>query len=237
MKTIKNQSGRSMVEMLGVLAIIGVLSIGGVAGYRYGMDQIAANKLMNFIQKFYTAMESALIDSNSKMNVICAYGNSGSGCKQQKMGQACQLFLGKENCREFRLNYWGEYVVPGLSGNVFYSGSHQHFSYQNVNWHYRTHEDGTVYLQFTNVKPSVCQKVLSALNEKVYPKLLAYSSYCNGEWWRYLENGCELETNDFGNSQDIDAICSYAPNVGDFNVMTIQFDAGLTDLIDASDEN
>ena len=29
----KSQSGRSMVEMLGVLAIIGVLSIGGIAGY------------------------------------------------------------------------------------------------------------------------------------------------------------------------------------------------------------
>ena len=28
-----NQSGRSMVEMLGVLAIIGVLSAGGLAGY------------------------------------------------------------------------------------------------------------------------------------------------------------------------------------------------------------
>ena len=27
------QSGRSMVEMLGVLAIIGVLSVGGIAGY------------------------------------------------------------------------------------------------------------------------------------------------------------------------------------------------------------
>ena len=27
------ESGRSMVEMLGVLAIIGVLSIGGIAGY------------------------------------------------------------------------------------------------------------------------------------------------------------------------------------------------------------
>ena len=26
------QSGRSMVEMLGVLAIIGVLSVGGIAG-------------------------------------------------------------------------------------------------------------------------------------------------------------------------------------------------------------
>ena len=28
----KNESGRSMVEMLGVLAIIGVLSVGGIAG-------------------------------------------------------------------------------------------------------------------------------------------------------------------------------------------------------------
>ena len=30
---IKNQNGRSMIEMLGVLAIIGVLSVGGIAGY------------------------------------------------------------------------------------------------------------------------------------------------------------------------------------------------------------
>ncbi len=28
-----DQSGRSMVEMLGVLAIIGVLSVGGISGY------------------------------------------------------------------------------------------------------------------------------------------------------------------------------------------------------------
>ena len=28
-----NENGRSMVEMLGVLAIIGVLSVGGIAGY------------------------------------------------------------------------------------------------------------------------------------------------------------------------------------------------------------
>ena len=29
-----NESGRSMVEMLGVLAIIGVLSVGGIAGIK-----------------------------------------------------------------------------------------------------------------------------------------------------------------------------------------------------------
>ena len=33
----KKEFGRSMVEMLGVLAIIGVLSVGGIAGYRYAM--------------------------------------------------------------------------------------------------------------------------------------------------------------------------------------------------------
>ncbi len=43
------QSGRSMVEMLGVLAIIGVLSIGGIAGYSYGMDKYRANETINEI--------------------------------------------------------------------------------------------------------------------------------------------------------------------------------------------
>ncbi len=41
------ESGRSMVEMLGVLAVIGVLSIGGIAGYSYGMDKYRANELTN----------------------------------------------------------------------------------------------------------------------------------------------------------------------------------------------
>ncbi|MBR6675446.1 MAG: hypothetical protein IKL32_05970 [Alphaproteobacteria bacterium] len=43
------ESGRSMVEMLGTLAIIGVLSIGGIAGYKYGMDKYKANQTMNDI--------------------------------------------------------------------------------------------------------------------------------------------------------------------------------------------
>ena len=41
------ESGRSMVEMLGTLAIIGVLSIGGIAGYSYGMDKYRANQTIN----------------------------------------------------------------------------------------------------------------------------------------------------------------------------------------------
>ena len=42
----KEEQGRSMTEMLGVLAIIGVLSIGGIAGYRYAMNKHYANELL-----------------------------------------------------------------------------------------------------------------------------------------------------------------------------------------------
>ncbi|MBR4927529.1 MAG: hypothetical protein IKY98_04295 [Alphaproteobacteria bacterium] len=43
------ESGRSMVEMLGVLAVVGVLSIGGIMGYSYGMDKYRANQTMQEI--------------------------------------------------------------------------------------------------------------------------------------------------------------------------------------------
>ena len=48
-QNFKNESGRSMVEMLGTLAIIGVLSIGGIVGYSYGMDKYRANQTINDI--------------------------------------------------------------------------------------------------------------------------------------------------------------------------------------------
>ena len=41
---MNTQSGRSMVEMLGVLAIIGVLSVGAIAGYSKAMFKYKLNK-------------------------------------------------------------------------------------------------------------------------------------------------------------------------------------------------
>lgn len=47
----KIESGRSMVEMLGVLAIIGVLSIGGIAGYTMAMNRYRANEIIDTASK------------------------------------------------------------------------------------------------------------------------------------------------------------------------------------------
>ncbi len=43
------QNGRSMIEMLGVLAIIGVLSVGGIAGYSKAMQKYRVNKTIEQI--------------------------------------------------------------------------------------------------------------------------------------------------------------------------------------------
>ena len=40
------ETGRSMVEILGVLAVIGVLSIGGIYGYTFAMDKYRANDIV-----------------------------------------------------------------------------------------------------------------------------------------------------------------------------------------------
>ena len=42
-----NETGRSMVEMLGVLAVIGVLSVGGIMGYKFGMMKYRVNEIIN----------------------------------------------------------------------------------------------------------------------------------------------------------------------------------------------
>ena len=57
--TYKNeQTGRSMIEMLGVLAIVGVLSVGGIAGYSKAMAKFKIGKtqdqIMNIVNNIRT---------------------------------------------------------------------------------------------------------------------------------------------------------------------------------------
>ena len=54
-----NESGRSMVEMLGVLAIIGVLSVGGIAGYTMAMNRYRSNEIIDMANKLAVVAFSA----------------------------------------------------------------------------------------------------------------------------------------------------------------------------------
>ncbi|MDY6408204.1 MAG: hypothetical protein SPL08_05855, partial [Pseudomonadota bacterium] len=48
---MKQEQGRSMVEMLGVLAVTGVLTIGAMAGYTYAMNKHRSNELIDEANK------------------------------------------------------------------------------------------------------------------------------------------------------------------------------------------
>ena len=54
----KTQRGRSMIEMLGVLAIVGVLSAGGIAGYSMAMNSYKTQALIEKIHLIATTVRS-----------------------------------------------------------------------------------------------------------------------------------------------------------------------------------
>ncbi|MBO6282215.1 MAG: prepilin-type N-terminal cleavage/methylation domain-containing protein [Alphaproteobacteria bacterium] len=54
-----NQSGRSMIEMLCVLSIIGVLTVGAIAGYRRMISKYYANKTAQYITTLVTEIKTA----------------------------------------------------------------------------------------------------------------------------------------------------------------------------------
>ena len=79
-KIWNNENGRSMVEMLGVLAIIGVLSVGAISGYSTAMNKYKLNKqteqyntVISAIIKYYnqlTDFDSSAIKSSNGIALI-----------------------------------------------------------------------------------------------------------------------------------------------------------------------
>ena len=59
------QTGRSMIEMLGVLAIIGVLSVGGIAGYSKAMMKYRTNKTIEQVTMIATNIRTLFANQNN----------------------------------------------------------------------------------------------------------------------------------------------------------------------------
>ena len=73
----KEEQGRSMTEMLGVLAIIGVLSVGSIAGFRYGMDKYYANEIIDGVSMMaVTASQGLMLNGDFSLS---EYGDKVAG--------------------------------------------------------------------------------------------------------------------------------------------------------------
>lgn len=71
-----NESGRSMVEMLGVLAIVGVLSIGGIAGYTRAMNSWKANEIIDAMNRVVVAVETDMSIANGGTATYTSLGGT-----------------------------------------------------------------------------------------------------------------------------------------------------------------
>ena len=78
------QSGRSMVEMLGVLAIIGVLSVGAISGYSKAMDKYKLNKAIDTANHLFATIMTNVAPDNSTL----ADDGSGSVYYTEMMAKA-----------------------------------------------------------------------------------------------------------------------------------------------------
>ena len=148
-----DQSGRSMVEMLGVLAIIGVLSVGGISGYSKAMAKYKLTKaqdqitmlLMNIRTAYATSPNYSGLDEkqagdyNLAPNEMVVKTSSGKTAKLQNtfggevkigtVGTGDTYFwiqlqaLGKEACRTLLSSDWGADGLVGIWAAATASGS------------------------------------------------------------------------------------------------------------------
>ena len=79
------QCGRSMIEMLGVLAIIGVLSVGGIAGYSKAMQKYRINKAIEQITLIVGNIRTFFAPQNSYEGLSSDTGIGKSIIKKAKL--------------------------------------------------------------------------------------------------------------------------------------------------------
>ncbi len=72
-------SGRSMTEMLGVLALIAVLSIGAVLGLRYAMDKVKVNQILNDVSLGFAQLQTVETSGDVVLGFIPESGLSTTG--------------------------------------------------------------------------------------------------------------------------------------------------------------
>lgn len=71
---MRTQSGRSMIEMLGVLAIVGVLSVGAFAGYSMAMEKYKSNQAVDEIMTIIREMKELGNNVSNREGVLQGYG-------------------------------------------------------------------------------------------------------------------------------------------------------------------
>ena len=85
------ENGRSLIEMLGVLAIIGVLSVGGLSGYTMAMNRHRANQILDYVSRAAVLAQTHGTGSTAVSNEACTKYNGGETAPSSMGSASCKL--------------------------------------------------------------------------------------------------------------------------------------------------
>jgi len=134
---LEKENGRSMIEMLGVLAIIGVLSVGGIAGYSKAMQKYRINKTIEQITLIAGNVRSFFAPQRSYEGLgNCWEANSASdtqkaNCKLIKKAKLMPDEMWDDTAKQFK-NVFG-YAVNLASFNKAQSSGSDEQAF-NINY-------------------------------------------------------------------------------------------------------
>ncbi len=156
MKNISSQSGRSMVEMLGVLAVIGVLSVGGIAGYRYALDRYTRNKILTLLH--YGAMASQI--ERAKDPVLKLF--LADMTTKEREDLFCKNYVGDSFCQQ------GHPSLTETATNYKYKISEPFMGFSGVGTFWRIHPvdwatcfcENDPILSIDIIPPKLCEELI-----------------------------------------------------------------------------
>ena len=142
------QSGRSMIEMLGVLAIIGVLSVGGIAGYSKAMMKYRINKTIEQITLIAGNVRAFWGPQKNYDGVRC--GCNASGCYGQSSGDGCPIVKKAKIIPDEMLTLDADGKITSITdafGNSVYIGSEDRSA---------EHDNKAFYIELNHLPEEAC---------------------------------------------------------------------------------
>ncbi len=133
-----NPIGRSMIEMLGVLAIVGVLSVGGIAGYSKAMEKFKINKTIEQVAQIATNIRTLYAQQKSFSGL-----NNTTAIQMGVVPDEMSTSGGTESYGQ----YYGQDITTVFGGNVFILGG----------WN-----DETFAIELRNITKNACVSLATA---------------------------------------------------------------------------
>ena len=145
----QNENGRSMIEMLGVLAIVGVLSVLGLAAYNKAISKYKCNQTIHYITQI---AQQTRIAFGSQRN----YSGLGSSVDEIRNVMFTADLAPKEMLVNIDEN--GEYVAPYIFKNPFKGDVSLRIADQSI-----VGDQMAFIIRFENLPKSACIEVATSV--------------------------------------------------------------------------